>query len=124
VRRTLLDGVGDFEECAITRIFIGQMVDICYEFSVHVCEFVMQIEDRVDERNSGVGPPDLSIFDSQAPMCINFVKCASGLSNQHSVDHSPYMIGANGSVRGKKEFEPSSLAAESEPLLGPHLEDY
>ncbi len=33
------------------------------------------------------------------------------------------MIGANGSVRGKKEFEPSSLAAESEPLLGPHLED-
>eukprot|EP01043_Picozoa_sp_COSAG02_P087276 COSAG02_NODE_24579_length_683_cov_2.065068_1_plen_29_part_10 len=29
------------------------------------------------------------------------------------------MIGANGSVRGKKEFEPSSLAAESEPLLGP-----
>eukprot|EP01043_Picozoa_sp_COSAG02_P047996 COSAG02_NODE_4664_length_5116_cov_9.226430_1_plen_27_part_10 len=27
------------------------------------------------------------------------------------------MIGANGSVRGKKEFEPSSLAAESEPLL-------
>eukprot|EP01043_Picozoa_sp_COSAG02_P116010 COSAG02_NODE_52403_length_308_cov_0.665072_1_plen_57_part_01 len=32
-------------------------------------------------------------------------------------------IGANGSVRGKKEFEPSSLAAESEPLLGPHLED-
>ena len=83
-----LDGVGDFEECAITRIFIGQMVDICYEFSVHVCEFVMQIEDRVDERNSGVGPPDLSIFDSQAPMCINFVKCASGLSNQHSVDHS------------------------------------
>jgi hypothetical protein len=37
---------------------------------------------------------------------------------------SPYMIGANGSVRGKKEFEPSSLAAESEPLLGPHLEDY
>jgi hypothetical protein len=39
-------------------------------------------------------------------------------------EHSPYMIGANGSVRGKKEFEPSSLAAESEPLLGPHLEDY
>ena len=38
--------------------------------------------------------------------------------------HSPYMTGANGSVRGKKEFEPSSLAAESEPLLGPHLEDY
>jgi hypothetical protein len=41
--------------------------------------------------------------------------------------HSPYseyMIGANGSVRGKKEFEPSSLAAESEPLLGPHMEDY
>ena len=38
--------------------------------------------------------------------------------------YSPYMIGANGSVRGKKEFEPSSLAAESEPLLGPHLEDY
>jgi hypothetical protein len=35
-----------------------------------------------------------------------------------------HMIGANGSVRGKKEFEPSSLAAESEPLLGPHLEDY
>ena len=35
-----------------------------------------------------------------------------------------YMTGANGSVRGKKEFEPSSLAAESEPLLGPHLEDY
>ena len=34
------------------------------------------------------------------------------------------MIGANGSVRGKKEFEPSSLAAESDPLLGPHLEDY
>eukprot|EP01043_Picozoa_sp_COSAG02_P107118 COSAG02_NODE_43127_length_377_cov_24.061151_1_plen_36_part_10 len=34
------------------------------------------------------------------------------------------MIGANGSVRGKKEFEPSSLAPESEPLLGPHLEDY
>ncbi len=29
-----------------------------------------------------------------------------------------------GSVRGKKKFEPSSLAAESEPLLGPHLEDY
>eukprot|EP01043_Picozoa_sp_COSAG02_P074066 COSAG02_NODE_14663_length_1250_cov_1.443962_2_plen_146_part_00 len=29
------------------------------------------------------------------------------------------MIGANGSVRGKKEFEPSSLAPESEPLLGP-----
>eukprot|EP01043_Picozoa_sp_COSAG02_P052849 COSAG02_NODE_5757_length_4062_cov_12.533687_3_plen_59_part_00 len=28
------------------------------------------------------------------------------------------MIGANGSVRGQKEFEPSSLAAESEPLLG------
>jgi hypothetical protein len=27
------------------------------------------------------------------------------------------MIGANGSVRGEKEFEPSSLAAESEPLL-------
>ena len=38
--------------------------------------------------------------------------------------HSPFMIGANGSVRGKKEFEPSSLAAESESLLGPHLEDY
>ena len=38
--------------------------------------------------------------------------------------HSLYMIGATGSVRGKKEFEPSSLAAESEPLLGPHLEDY
>ena len=35
-----------------------------------------------------------------------------------------FMIGANGSVRGKKEFEPSSLAAESKPLLGPHLEDY
>ena len=35
-----------------------------------------------------------------------------------------YMIGANGSVRGKKEFEPNSLAPESEPLLGPHLEDY
>ena len=34
------------------------------------------------------------------------------------------MIGANGSVRGKKEFEPSSQAAESKPLLGPHLEDY
>lgn len=34
------------------------------------------------------------------------------------------MIGANGNVRGKKEFEPSSQAAESEPLLGPHLEDY
>ena len=32
------------------------------------------------------------------------------------------MIGANGNVRGKKEFEPSSQAAESEPLLGPHLE--
>eukprot|EP01043_Picozoa_sp_COSAG02_P041666 COSAG02_NODE_3474_length_6681_cov_29.310696_3_plen_57_part_00 len=31
--------------------------------------------------------------------------------------HSPYMIGANGSVRGKKEFEPSSLAAESEPCV-------
>jgi hypothetical protein len=26
------------------------------------------------------------------------------------------MIGANGSVRGKKEFEPGSLAAESEPF--------
>ena len=38
--------------------------------------------------------------------------------------HSLFMIGANGSVRGKKEFEPSSLAAESDPLLGPHLEDY
>ena len=38
--------------------------------------------------------------------------------------HSLFMIGANGSVRGKKEFEPSSLAAESEPLLGPHLEGY
>ena len=34
------------------------------------------------------------------------------------------MIGATGSVRGKKEFEPNSLAPESEPLLGPHLEDY
>ena len=34
------------------------------------------------------------------------------------------MIGATGSVQGKKEFEPSSLAAESKPLLGPHLEDY
>ena len=33
------------------------------------------------------------------------------------VGHSLFMIGANGSVRGKKEFEPSSLAAESEPLL-------
>eukprot|EP01043_Picozoa_sp_COSAG02_P033642 COSAG02_NODE_2306_length_9174_cov_10.715152_3_plen_91_part_00 len=31
------------------------------------------------------------------------------------------MIGATGSVRGKKEFEPNSLAPESEPLLGPHL---
>ena len=40
------------------------------------------------------------------------------------VAYAVYMIGANGSVRGKKEFEPSSLAAESEPLLGPHLEDY
>ena len=30
----------------------------------------------------------------------------------------------HGSVRGKKEFEPNSLAPESEPLLGPHLEDY
>ena len=38
--------------------------------------------------------------------------------------HSLFMIGANGSVRGKKEFQPSSLAAESEPLLGPHLEGY
>ena len=38
--------------------------------------------------------------------------------------HSLYMIGATGSVRGKKEFEPNSLAPESEPLLGPHLEDY
>ena len=38
--------------------------------------------------------------------------------------HSLFMIGANGSVRGEKEFEPSSLAAESESLLGPHLEDY
>ena len=37
---------------------------------------------------------------------------------------SLYMIGATGSVRGKKEFEPNSLAPESEPLLGPHLEDY
>ena len=37
---------------------------------------------------------------------------------------STYMIGANGRVRGKKEFEPtsSSLAPEPEPLLGPHLE--
>eukprot|EP01043_Picozoa_sp_COSAG02_P037415 COSAG02_NODE_2806_length_7991_cov_21.891916_1_plen_63_part_10 len=34
------------------------------------------------------------------------------------------MIGATGSVRGKKEFEPNSLAPESEPLLGPPLEDY
>ena len=34
------------------------------------------------------------------------------------------MIGASGIVRGRKEFEPSSLAAESEPLLGPHLEGY
>ena len=33
--------------------------------------------------------------------------------------HSLYMIGATGSVRGKKEFEPNSLAPESEPLLGP-----
>ena len=33
-------------------------------------------------------------------------------------------IGANGNVRGKKEFEPSSQAAESEPLLGPHREGY
>ena len=40
------------------------------------------------------------------------------------VQHSLYMIGATGSVRGKKEFEPNSLAPESEPLLGPHLEDY
>ena len=38
--------------------------------------------------------------------------------------HSLFMIGANGNVRGRKEFEPSSQAAESEPLLGPHLEDY
>ena len=37
---------------------------------------------------------------------------------------SLFMIGANGSVRGRKEFERSSLAAESESLLGPHLEDY
>ena len=43
---------------------------------------------------------------------------------EQSFTHSLYMIGANGSVRGKKEFEPSSLAPESEPLLGPHLEDY
>jgi hypothetical protein len=48
--------------------------------------------------------------------------CLRSALNQNQ--HSPYMIGANGSVRGKKEFEPSSLAAESEPLLGPHLEDY
>ena len=34
------------------------------------------------------------------------------------------MIGANGGARGEKGFEPSPLAAESEPLLGPHLEDY
>ena len=43
--------------------------------------------------------------------------------------HSPFMNydwcqWQIGSVRGKKEFEPSSLAAESESLLGPHLEDY
>ena len=42
----------------------------------------------------------------------------------HYRNHSLYMIGATGSVRGKKEFEPNSLAPESEPLLGPHLEDY
>eukprot|EP01043_Picozoa_sp_COSAG02_P024381 COSAG02_NODE_1330_length_13218_cov_8.247504_4_plen_50_part_00 len=28
------------------------------------------------------------------------------------------------SARGEKKFEPSSLAPGSEPLLGPHLEDY
>ena len=42
------------------------------------------------------------------------------LRRYKSVIHSPFMIGANGSVRGKKEFEPSSLAAESESLLGPN----
>ena len=45
-------------------------------------------------------------------------------SGGNSGFHSLYMIGATGSVRGKKEFEPNSLAPESEPLLGPHLEDY
>ena len=59
-------------------------------------------------------------------MALTFSIDILGLESELSlwVYHSPYMIGANGSVRGKKEFEPSSLAAESEPLLGPHLEDY
>ena len=38
--------------------------------------------------------------------------------------HAYLVIGANGIVRGKEGDEPSPLAAESEPLLGPHLEDY
>eukprot|EP01043_Picozoa_sp_COSAG02_P020495 COSAG02_NODE_1014_length_15195_cov_11.098105_3_plen_58_part_00 len=38
--------------------------------------------------------------------------------------HSLYMIGADGSVRGEKGLDPSSLALESEPLLGPHMEGY
>ncbi len=53
-------------------------------------------------------------------------ECESMPESTGSESHtrSPFMICANGSVRGKKEFEPSSLAAESESLLGPHLEDY
>jgi hypothetical protein len=55
---------------------------------------------------------------------LRFSFQSSCMRTRMRLQHSPYMIGANGSVRGKKEFEPSSLAAESEPLLGPHLEDY
>ena len=57
---------------------------------------------------------------SRAPVDSTLIATQNQKQNQHSL----FMIGANGSVRGKKEFEPSSLAAESEPLLGPHLEDY
>ena len=69
----------------------------------------MLLDDPGSRRSSPVQTADVqsSSFDKEKD---NFIS-----------KHSPYMVGANGSVRGKKECEPSSLAAESEPLLGPHL---
>ncbi len=67
----------------------------------------------------GAHPLDVGELYRKTVKCDLHVRYRSNTLLVHT--SSPYMIGANGSVRGKKEFEPSSLAAESEPLLGPHL---
>ena len=50
---------------------------------------------------------------------VESISFPGGGEEEHSKHHtgSLFMIGANGNVRGKKEFEPSSQAAESKPLL-------